>query len=311
MLFLAVESIIGASSLGDVREPVFAVVGLILVVAATIVASRPGPYPMPRAPAIAVVAATVTTAGLIAWQLPTDRPPGYAAWWVGASSFLFLLLALRGRAGWAWVGMSAVSIIVLGWSVSAGPGLVTGVNLAARNSATLLVGTLFAVGIARTAARITEFSRTERTNLSRTAAAEASLAERRSHVRRLRATTGELLRRIAEGTGLTETERRECLVVEGALRDEARAPNLAVEPLVTRVRELRRSGTHVVLLDERGQRGLPDADRARLIAWLVQGLESVEAGGQVTARIPPGGRGILATVVVDQGGHSLTRSLEG
>jgi Tfp pilus assembly protein PilX len=215
--------------------------------------------------------------------------------------------------------MSTVATIVLVWSATAGPGLVTGVTLAARNSATLLVGTLFAIGIARTAARIAEFTRTERENLASTAAAEASLAERRSHVRRLRSTTGELLARIAEGTGLSEAERRECRVVEGALRDEARAPNLAVEPLVSRVRALRRAGVQVVLLDERGQRGLSEQNKDRLIPWLVAQFDSVApfdgsapfAVEQITARIPPGGRGLLATVVIEHRGQSITRSLDG
>ncbi len=306
-LFIVVEAIIGLSTLSGVGHPLPTLVGLLLVTSATILGSWPGDHPMSVRGSAAVVAAAVVTAGLVAWQLPRDRPPGYEAWFVGADSFLFLLLALRGRAGWAWSGMALVSVVVVLWSATIGPGLGVGVNLAARNSATLLVGTLFAVGLARTATRIASFREAERLHLAEKTSAEASLAERRRHVVRLKQATGDLLRTIARGEELTASERVECVVVEGALRDGARATSLSVEPVVSAAAAARRRGVEVVLLDDRVNTPLPAAVGREVVAWIARGLDDAQTGA-VTARVLPDGREALATLVTRSGDGSVTRT---
>lgn len=305
-LFLVVEAIIGLSTLSGVGHPLPTIVGLLLVTSATVLGSLPGDHPMSVRGSAAVVTAAVVTAALVTWQLPRDRPPGYEAWFVGADSFLFLLLALRGRAGWAWSGMALVSAIVVTWSATVGPGLAVGVNLAARNSATLLVGTLFAIGLARTATRIASFREAERLYLAEQTSAEASLAERRGHVQRLKRATGDLLRRIALGDELSESERMDCVVVEGALRDGARAPSLSVEPVMSAAAAARRRGVQVVLLDDRMNTPLPEAVAREVVGWIARGLDQAYTG-VITARVLPDGRGALATLVTRTDDGSSTR----
>jgi hypothetical protein len=224
---------------------------------------------------IASAIGLVLAAALGIWSLPTDgRWPGYEAWQLGAITISLFGFALIGRYLAAWLVLLAVAGIAIGWAVSTGQGWAYGAGLVDRHFGTLLVGTLFAWSLARSRATFDVYRALERRTRALERAATARAGARRSAAESVLEQAGPMLRAIAEGHPLTDLDHRELLVLEGALRDQIRAPHIAVGPLPEAIAEARRRGVNVLLLDETGA----DVDartRAEAAAWLAERVASV------------------------------------
>ena len=199
--------------------------------------------------------------------------PGYEAWQLGAITISLLGFALIRHYLAAWLSLLAIAVIAVGWSVATRQGWAPGVTLVDRHFGTLLVGTLFAWSLARATATFTAYQALERRTRAQERAASARAGARRAAAEAVLEQAGPMLHAIADGHPLTDADRRELLVIEGALRDQIRAPNLAKGPLRDAIADARRRGVNVLLLDEVEGRVDPGAQE-RAAVWLAERVEA-------------------------------------
>ena len=301
-LFAVTQIALFASTSYVVKNPWVSGIALILVIGATVASTRPGPYPLTPSRTYLTVAAVAASTALVSWQLPTSGWPGYASWHLGANTFLLLGISLRGRSGWAWIGMTIMFALTLLWTVTTGQGVLAGVGLVDRQAGTLLIGTIFAIGLSRTARRISEFSQAEAARAGEIAAIQSSTDERNRQARYLHDTVLPVLTLIASPQHLTVAQREEFLIIEASLRDSIRARSLYQEPLIAATVEARRRGVDVLLLDDSQLHDRNSNERLRISAWVADHLRGLSHGA-FTARVLPLGRPTAASIVVveDQG----------
>jgi hypothetical protein len=268
-----------------------------LVALAVFLLVRPKTSLVPIRPA---QVAALMSAASYAFTLPHDPDTtlaGYAAPHLGAYTAVLLMLVRRGRAPQAWLALSGIAVICVGYSMATGDGLTPRLQSLMFNVVLVLLFTIFIKALERMARGVANAQRRNAAATSDAAVAELAAAEQNAHIDRLLETAGPMLERIADGAGLSEAERTECLVIEAQLRDATRAPNLSTGPLTVAVRAARTRGVPVVLFDDRPDSPLQDPLAKLLANWLVAGLESV-ATGTVTIRLLPVGRNPIATMTV-------------
>jgi hypothetical protein len=299
-LFVITQTVLFLSTAGDVARPWVSAFALILVNSVAVLITRPGPYPLKLNHALASVAVVAMSTALVSWELPTSGWPGYASWHLGANTFLLLGLGLRGRSGWAWVGMAGMVGVTILWTASTGRGLLTGVDLVDRQAGTLLIGTIFAIGLSRTAQRIDDFNATESRRAAEHAALQAGSEERVKQILRLGSDARPVLELIASPAPVALTQRREFLILEATLRDDIRARSLAREPLTAVAKNARRRGIGVLLLDDSEPESYSDDQQIWIASWVASHLREMNRG-TLTARVLPLGRSAVASIVIDSG----------
>ncbi|MGT2425229.1 hypothetical protein [Amnibacterium kyonggiense] len=216
---------------------------LALVIAPQYVLVRRSRLDVPLRTAV-VLAALTTAAGLagLVSIAGVARPSGYDAWFLGAVAFDLLALTVVGRFGTAWVTMLLVVVACLGWAVLGGRPIGVGASLIVRHVATLAVGTALAVSLRRSNAASAAFRAVQRRRRTEEDVARARASARRSAVEQVLEQAGPTLRAIAEGRRTTAEDRRQMLVLEGALRDQIRTPRLNASELRAVVDAARRRG---------------------------------------------------------------------
>lgn len=302
-LFVITQVVLFLSTTGDVAKPWVSAIALALVIIAAVLITRPGPYPLEISHTLVAVAVVATSTALVSWQLSPTGWPGYASWHLGANTFLLLAIGLRGRSGWAWIGMASMTGITLIWTESTGQGLLAGVDLVDRQAGTLLIGTIFAIGLSRTARRIAEYNESESRNAAEQAALQAGSDERRNQITVLESEARPVLELIASPAILTPVQRSEFLILEATLRDNIRARTLSRAPLAAVAQDARRRGIDVLLLDDsETQTHSPDQED-HIANWVAEHLNGL-VEGTFTARVLPSGRSALASIVLESGGAS-------
>jgi len=307
LVFTITQTILALSNLKGLVHPCVSVIALIVVIGTAIVITRPGSYPLSLPRTLIAVAAVGISTAMVSWQLPPSGWPGYASWHLGANTFILLYIGLRGRNGWAWIGMAAMTSVTILWTSTTGQGPLAGVDLVDRQAGTLLIGTIFAVGLARTARRIGQLNQAEGRHAALQAAAEAVSDERGEQAARLESEARPVLELIASPVALTAEQRAELLVLEATLRDSIRANSLSQEPLLSSAENARRRGVEVLLLDDSGDPDFQPDRHLPVIAWVASELDELR-DGRITARLLPSARTALASIVVEDG--SGTRTLE-
>jgi hypothetical protein len=283
-----------------------ALIPVTLVLLAAIVASMPGPRPLDLSSSLVILIAAMANMLLVTPQATVGASTYFSTRHLWASGILLLMLALRGRLLWAWLGMAGVFLLQVGWAMNQPASGFWRLDLSLGAAGLLLIGTLFFAGIARTTRRANTAWRAQRTAMAEQAAIAAVTEARLAHTKRLIGIAGPLLERISEGQPLSAEERLECLLVEGSLRDAARAPGLADAVMTAVVREARRRGVQVTLFDDRHGQLLTPMERNAVTGWMIDKLAPLK-GGSFTARLLPADRGPLATVVItdDDGMRAL------
>jgi hypothetical protein len=277
-----------------------------LLTAAAVLVVMPGPFPMRRSWTLVVIGVVVVTTILVESGLPTTGRPGYAAWHFGANTFLLLAVGLRGRSGWARLGMALMAGITAAWSVTTGQGVLPAIELIDRQAATLLIGTLFAFGLRRTMHSLQAGAADRLERAAAEESASAALHVRGERLARLEKNVVPSLRSIAAGAELTDADKSELLIIEARLRDTIRGGILAVEPLITSATEARRRGVDLVVLDDTGPARWA-IDGSDVVPWVARQLDGIGAGS-FTARIAPDATGrVVVTVVADELGMALER----
>jgi hypothetical protein len=294
-LFSAYHLVLATYTIDVPRNPVPVFVAMGLYAIATIVSLLPfGPTRMPVWMAAFNFAIVVAITLLVSNELDFGRPggTGYASWYVAASGTLLTITSTRQRHTFAWLG---IGFLVVQSAVLVGPGLFA---LGIVGSASwVAVSHVLSTALAKASKDAHRFALAEREATDWQAAQEAHVYERQFRLGQTSAMALSMLRQIQESGGdLTEEQRRECLHLEGAIRDEIRGRKLLNDAVRDEVMNARRRGATVTLLDEGGIDDLSDEDLDRVLNRLAVAIHETTAD-KVIARTVPEGSDIAVTVV--------------
>ncbi|MBG6056889.1 two-component sensor histidine kinase [Cryobacterium sp. MP_M5] len=295
-MFIGVHALL---AFGD-YEPLFGlpweIAGFAAVSSAAVLISRAGADHLPRTAAVIVLVLCAVATALVSEPMTAVQDTPFGHWYLGAVTLLLVVLAVRGREGFAWASYLIVSAITILWALSNGLTVVDGVLLVVRHAGTLLAGTLFAVGLKRSALTLAVLNRARAQNAAAAATAVAAIEERESQLARVNVLCRPTLEGLARSDDICPEMRAECLLVEATLRDAMRARALFVEPLVTATRAARLRGVEVTLLDDSGDH--PPVEAARVAVAVADQLDSLYSGS-LTARVLPADRATIASIVIE------------
>ncbi|MDN3478282.1 MULTISPECIES: hypothetical protein [unclassified Curtobacterium] len=222
--------------------------------------------------------------------------PTYATWWIAAVGTLMVVLAVRQRGRFAWVGVAFCTVHSVSWA-----GLEALGELGALgNVIWLSVATGFAIAMSH-ATRITrDFVRAEQETVDWQAAQDAHVSERQVRLGQTTRMARPMLQRIIDTCGgLSDDERAESLHLEQAIRDEIRGRSLLSDDVRAEVMRLRRRGAVVQLHDDGGLDDLETVEQERVHAELAEALRrAYEADADnVIVRTVPDNADAAVTVV--------------
>lgn len=295
-IFSAYHIVLGLYTIDVPANPLPVVAAMALYAMATAISLLPGqPERMPTAMAIANVLVCIAMTLLITPQLDTAREGGlgYATWYVAAVGTLMTITSTRRRHLYAWIGIAALVVQTIVWG---GPGLLLGIGVIG-SAAWVAVSHILSRALLKASSDAARFARAEREATDWQAAQEAHLYERQFRLGQTGTTAVPMLQIIEQSGGdLTDDERRECLNLEGAIRDEIRGRLLLNDAVRTEVMAARRRGVSVNLLDEGGLDDLDDENRERVLVTLADAIRSTQAS-RVIARTAPADSDVAVTVV--------------
>lgn len=255
--------------------------------------TAPGDRVLDRPRAIAVAAASLTTAVLV-YSL---QPPLEYLYTYNFGSYLVALLLVRGNVLVAGIGSGLYLVSGWCWALLRPDATVTGVvSFMAVPTAALITGIIWLVSLARTVAAERERRLEEAEARLAADLADQAAARDRRELAEISGELGPLLLGIARGDPLDARVHRELRIAEATIRDRLRAPWSLHPVLAAAIAERRRAGVEVLLLGERAE---PNARiRDELAAAIVAIIGAVEYGA-VTIRAVPRGRGPAISVLVE------------
>lgn len=295
-IFSAYHTVLGLYTIDVPANPLPVVAAMALYAMATAISLLPGqPERMPTAMAITNVLVCIAMTLLITPQLDTAREGGlgYATWYVAAVGTLMTITSTRRRHLYAWIGIAALVVQTIVWG---GPELLLGIGVIG-SAAWVAVSHILSRALLKASSDAARFARAEREATDWQAAQEAHLYERQFRLGQTGTTAVPMLQIIEQSGGdLTDDQRRECLHLEGAIRDEIRGRLLLNDAVRTEVMAARRRGVTVNLLDEGGLDDLDDVNRERVLSTLADAIRSTQAS-RVIARTAPADSDVAVTVV--------------
>lgn len=220
---------------------------------------------------------------LVSSQLDPHVENGYATWYIAAVGTLMTIVAVRRQVLFAWLGVGFLAVHTLLW---AGVGSI--VSLGVLGSIVWVAGAVVVMRAFAKAIRDTEhFALAERQAAEWEAAQEAHVSERQHRLAHTYRLAEPLLSEIvASGGDLSERQRAECLLLEGAIRDEIRGRALLNGAVRSAVDAARRRGATVSLLDEGGLDGMDAGSRQAVLDRLAQALEQSSADKLIVRTVP-------------------------
>jgi len=272
------------------------VVALVLYATATVVSLWPSATSrMPFWLASFNVAVCISVSLLVTSQLDPHRPGGngYATWYVAAIGTLMVITSTRRRHIFAWLGVGALAMQTVLWS-----GIASLPDLGVVGSLVwVALSHVLSRSLAKAGRDLQQYSIAEREAAEWQAAQEAHLYERQFRLRQTSRMSLPMLQQIvASGGELSDEQRRECLHLEGAIRDEIRGRRLLNDRVRDEVMLARRRGVSVTLLDEGGIDDLEDGDLEVVLNRLADAIHS-NRSDRLIARTVPEGSDIAVTVV--------------
>ena len=278
----------------DTIAPV--IVAMVLYLAATgLSLARFGPSRMPMWMAAFNVGVVVALPLLVTGELDAQREGGngYATWYVAAVGTLMTITSTRRRHLFAWIGTAFLVVQTVVW---AGPQALISIGVVGSVS-WVVISNVISRSIAKASKDARRFAFAEREAADWQAAQEAHVFERQFRLGQTSSMALPMLRRIQESGGeLTDQERRECLNLEGGIRDEIRGRNLLNDAVREQVMKARRRGAVVTLLDEGGIDGLGEAARDRVLNRLAAAIEG-SAADKIIVRTADDSSPVAVTVV--------------
>jgi hypothetical protein len=216
-----------------------------------------------------------------------------STWYVAAVGTLMVITSARRQHLFAWLGVVSLVVQTALW---AGPGALASLGV---------VGSVLWVGVSHALSRSLDkagrdartYALAEREAAEWRAAQEAHLFERQFRLEQTSRMALPMLRHIVEvGGDLTAGQRRECVYLEGAIRDEIRGRKLLNDRVREQVMIARRRGKVVNLLDEGGVDDLPELELERVHNELARAIRDTTAN-VIIARTVPEGSDVAVTVV--------------
>ncbi|MFJ1457296.1 ATP-binding protein [Nocardia sp. N2S4-5] len=249
--------------------------------------------PFPRPIAAAVAAAGPVATGIAYHRVAAVQVHEFV-WTVYATSVVLCFLAVRGRSGYAVLGIAATTLVAM-FDIGLGT---QGISLSMTPLIIVVTGILIAAIARSTLRALRRLADESAAGAAARATLRAQGEERARQLERLDERARPMLERIAAGAGLTDTERYESRLLEAELRDGLRAPALTTAGLAAATRGARSRGVEVLLLDDGGLADAPDTLVSAVVAEVAQQLDKANSG-TVTVRVLPPGRHVLATILVD------------
>ncbi|WP_353809230.1 hypothetical protein [Agromyces sp. SYSU T00194] len=293
-LFSGYHVVLGITSLDVPASPVPTLVALALYAFATVISLWPAKQMrMPQWMAVFDVAVAVALPLLVTSQLDPLGSSGYATWYVAAVGTLMTIVAARRQLLVAWTGVIVLAVQTLAW---AGP-MALGTLGVIGSIVWVGITHMLTAALAKAVRDTRAFGRAEREAADWQAAQDAHLFEGRLRIAQTSRIAAPMLRRIIErGGDLTEAQRRECRMLEAAIRDEIRGRMLLDDDVRERVREARERGAVVSLLDEGGIDELSDEARGEVLSQLADAIAASRAD-RIVARTAASGGPTAVTVV--------------
>ena len=224
----------------------------------------------------------------------SDNNSDATTWWVAAVGTLMVVLVVRGRRAFAWVGVGFLTLFVVAW---AGPGAFGGLGVVG-DLTWVAIATGFAVAMGRATRATRDFVRAEQETVDWQAAQDAHVFERQFRLSQTTRMALPMLQQIIEcGGDLTDDERAECLHLEQAIRDEIRGRSLLSDDVRDEVMRLRRRGATVQLHDDGGLDDLEVDDLRRVHAQVADALRRARDADNVIVRTAGEGSDSAVTIV--------------
>jgi hypothetical protein len=299
-MFIAVYLVLDFTNLEPVRMPVLSILAVLIVSAAAVLITLPAREPFPLTRTAAILIAVAVSSLLVDVNLSPNAAHGYATWHFGADTLILLILGLRGRSIFAWVGFGIMVTTAALWTITIGNGSAAMLALLPNQVGTLLVGTLFAIGLRQTSRRITALHAEQAALASAESATRAAAAERARQAANLNLVARPALERIAQGAPYSADERDSWMRLEASVRDSLRAPSLTSAALTAAANHARERGVEVTLLDD-SSGVLDEAGNKEAVESAIIDQLSTMRTGRLIGRVLPRGRGKLATILVDDG----------
>ena len=270
------HALLGFLFLGEYQNPIFAIVGLIVYIAALLLATldKSGLKMRPVSAAIVLIV-SISLPQLIFAALGEVRQGSYATWHIAAIGTLLAIVTIRKFEALAWIALSITTIEVIEWggpSVTFNSGIVGALLLVATAQAAS-----WALGSSSKSAE--EFRRRALALDTATAASSAARIERAQRLNQTLKEALPLLEKISDSKGnLNEAERLKAQLTEAELRDQIRGRSLLSADVVSETRNARMRGIEVQLLDDGGLDDLSQEDRTPYLLEVASRLKGVKSG---------------------------------
>ena len=217
-------------------------------------------------------------------QLNPSHLTDYATWYVLGVGTILGGIAVRGRRGFAWVGLVVLVAEIAAWG---GVGSLGSTGLPGVLSL-VVTGHAVSVGVERAVKNAQELNRVAEATAAETAAVEAAGQVRSKLIEKTLRTALPALNLIAAlGGNLNAAQKAEALLLEAALRDEIRGEALLNDSMRAAIKRVRGRGVEVLVLDEGGLTDLNDEARDELLGRVAESISQV-CEGRLTIRSPQG-----------------------
>ncbi len=293
-VFSAYHLVLAAVSLSIPVDPVPYIAAMVLYAVATILSLWPSKRArMPGWLASFNLAVAILVPLIVSSQLPGSTKIGYASWYVAAIGTLMVITSTRQRHIFAWLGVMALTVESVAW---AGFGALAGLGVIG-SVVWVAISHVLSRSLAKAGRDARQYALAEREAVEWRAAQEAHVSERQFRLGQTSRMALPMLRQIvASGGELTAGQRRECLYLEGAIRDEIRGRKLLNDRVREQIMIARRKGTVVMLLDEGGIDDLSDVELERVHNRLAAAIRDTDTD-RLIARTVPEGSDTAVTVV--------------
>lgn len=225
---------------------------------APLTAGSRGPSTMPTAAAFLAVVVAAIVPSAVSLSVPEDvRFVGHATTYLGAIGVLLTIVTVRRRAAYAWVGVLFLAAAAFSWL---GPLRALAFGLTG-SIMWVLIAQLVLRGMDRLANDSLRLVSLQHTAVAWRRANEARNRERRIRVQYTLRFAGPVLEQVIATSGhLSDEQRLEARVAEGALRDFLRAGRLLGTSVRDELNRARARGIVVTIVDEGGLEELSEAD---------------------------------------------------
>ena len=282
-------------------EPLFGVIGLVLFWAGLALLGLPQGEPLAIQWTIGIVVIVGLVTAISSGNIANPANPGFATWHLGAMTFLLFVLALRGRRGFAWIGFATLAAVSITVAVLAEQALGSVINDVLRQSATLLIGTLFAIVLRRATHTISSIQASQ-LRLAKLAAVTAdATGQSAAQSLRLEEEARPALERVIDPRPFTQQELDAFAALESSMRFGVQPRSLSGDRIADATRAASDRGLNVTLFDDRGS-ALSAPDRARLEEAMLPLLADRKVTS-IIARLSPEGTDEIATIVVEESGQ--------